>query len=354
MKWKNLQMPKRIQQVSGEGDDQYGVFVIEPLERGFGETLGNALRRVLLSSLQGAAISAVKIDGALHEFTTLPGVLEDVAQVILNLKEIRVRHHGDGERKGFVKVEGESTVKAGDIEVPADIEILNPDQTVATVNGDGRLELEVEIAPGRGYVSADQHVAHDRPIGVIPIDSIFSPVTQVNFDVEQTRIGQRIDYDKLTMHVWTDGSILPNDSLSMASKILRDHFALLIDFKEEFSEEMEEVVDEERGRLRGLLNKSVDELELSVRSSNCLRAAKVRSIGDLVQRSESEMLKQRNFGRKSLKEIEDILHDMGLHFGMDVSDALGPRDPEEDIMGSPEVEENIEVDPADAGLAPTD
>lgn len=323
MKWKNLQMPKRIQQLGDASDECYGKFVVEPLERGFGETLGNALRRVLLSSLQGAAISAVRIDGALHEFTTLPGVLEDTSQIILNLKQVRLKHHGDGERKAMIRAEGERTVTAGELEVPADVEVLNPDQHVATLNREGKLDLEVEIVPGRGYVSADQHLAHDRPIGVIPIDSIFSPVSRANFRVERTRIGQRIDYDKLLLEIWTDGSILPQDALSMAGKILRDHFALLINFEEDFDEEPVHEVDEEKARLRALLMKPVDELELSVRSSNCLRAAKVRTIGDLVQKGEHEMLKQRNFGRKSLKEIEDILNEMGLHFGMDVSDVIG-------------------------------
>ncbi len=324
MKWKNLQLPKRIQQIEEESGEQMGRFVIEPLERGFGETIGNALRRVLLSSLQGAAISAVRIEGALHEFTTLPGILEDTSEIILNLKRIRFKHHGDGERKGIFKVSGEARVTAGDMEVPPDIEILNPDQHVATLNREGELKMEVEIVPGRGYVSADQQeTSLDRPIGVIAVDSLFSPVTKVNFEVENTRIGQRIDYDKLTMDIWTDGSLVPQDALSLAAKILRDHFSLFINFEEEFIEERHEEVDEDRARLRGLLSRSVDELELSVRSGNCLRAAKVRTIGDLVQKTEQEMLKQRNFGRKSLKEIEDILSEMGLRLGMDVSDILG-------------------------------
>lgn len=370
MKWKNLQMPKRIQQV--EEKDGYGKFVIEPLERGFGETLGNALRRVLLSSLQGAAISAVRIEGALHEFTTLPGVLEDTSEIILNLKQVRLKHYGDGERKGFFKASGSHEMKAGDLEVPPDIEILNPDQHIATLNKEGSLQMEVEITPGRGYVSADQHPSTDRSIGVIPVDSLYSPVLRVNFEVEQTRIGQRIDYDKVTLELWTDRSILPQDSLSMGAKILRDHFALLINFKEDFLEESDEEVDEEVGRLRAMLSKSVDELELSVRSSNCLRAAKVRTIGDLVQRSEQEMLKQRNFGRKSLKEIEDILHDMGLRFGMDVSDVVGgaPRRDLDDtrspvMAGMPddEDEEDLEEEPTrttdgtsndNAGFGPVD
>ncbi len=336
MKWKNLQMPKRIQQIAEDEANNYGCFVIEPLERGFGETLGNAIRRVLLSSLQGAAISAVRIDGALHEFSTLPGVLEDVSQIILNLKQVRLKHHGDGERKGYIRVEGERTVTAADLELPADVEVLNPEQHIATLNREGRLELEAEITPGRGYVSADQHLGTDRPIGVIPIDSLFSPVPRVNFEVERMRIGQRIDYDKLMVHIWTDGSIVAQDALSMASKILRDHFALLINFEDDFDEEPLEEVDEEKSRLRALLMKSVDELELSVRSSNCLRAAKVRTIADLVQKGEQEMLKQRNFGRKSLKEIEDILGDMGLHFGMDVSDIISgmPMGPSSSSTGN--------------------
>ncbi len=338
MKWKHLQLPKRIQLLEEESDERFGRFIIEPLERGFGETIGNSLRRVLLSSLQGAAVSAVRIEGALHEFTTLPGVLEDTSEIILNLKRIRFKHHGDGERKGNFKASGEATITAGDIEVPPDIEVLNPEQHVATLNNEGELNMEVEIVPGRGYVSADQQdTSLDRPIGVIAIDSLFAPVTKVRFSVENTRIGQRIDYDKLAMDIWTDGSILPQDAMSLGAKILRDHFALFINFEEEFIEEStEEDVDEDKARLRTLLNRSVDELELSVRSGNCLRAAKVRTIGDLVQKSEQEMLKQRNFGRKSLKEIEDILTEMGLRLGMDVTDIIGPP------AKTTEVEENEE------------
>ena len=208
---------------------------------------------------------------------------------------------------------------AGDLQVDADVEILNPDLHIATLNRDGDLRMEVEISGGRGYVSADQHSQTDRPIGVIPIDSLFSPVTKVNYTVEATRLGQRIDYDKLTLEVWTDGSILPQDAVAVAAKILRDHFNLFIHFEEPIEEEVEEEVDEESLRVRKLLDKSVEELELSVRSSNCLRAAEIKTIGDLVQKSEAEMLKYRNFGRKSLKEIQDILGEMGLHFGMDVS-----------------------------------
>jgi len=318
MKWKNLTMPKQLvpDPANTEG---YGKFVIEPLERGFGITLGNALRRTLLSSLQGAGITAVRIDGVLHEFSTLPGVIEDVTEMILNLKQVRMKLHGDGPKRGTFEAKGKGEVRAGDLKVDADVEILNPELHIATLNRDGDLRMEVEISGGRGYVSADQHSQTDRPIGVIPIDSLFSPVTRVNYTVEATRLGQRIDYDKLTLELWTDRSILPADAVAWAAKILRDHFTLFIHFEEPIEEEVEEEVDEEIMRVRRTLDKSVEELELSVRSSNCLRAAEIKTIGDLVQKSEPEMLKYRNFGRKSLKEIQDILGEMGLSFGMDIS-----------------------------------
>ena len=318
MKWKNLQMPKQLVPDSGN-NERYGKFVLEPLERGFGPTLGNALRRVLLSSLQGEAITAVRIDGVLHEFSTLPGVIEDVTEIVLNLKQVRLKLFGDGPKKGVFEMRGKGEVRAGDLAVDPEVQVLNPDLHVAALNRDGDLRMEVEINGGRGYVSADQHSTAERPIGVIPIDSMFSPVTKVNYTVEATRLGQRIDYDKLTLEVWTDGSILPHDAVAMAAKILSDHFRLLVQFEEEPQQEEELEVDEEIVRVRKLLDKSVEELELSVRSSNCLRAAEIKSIGDLVQKGEPEMLKFRNFGRKSLKEIQDILGEMGLHFGMDIS-----------------------------------
>jgi DNA-directed RNA polymerase subunit alpha len=326
MKWKNLTMPKQVVPDTGN-TAAYGKFVIEPLEHGFGLTLGNALRRVLLSSLQGAAITAVRIDGVLHEFSTLPGVIEDVTELILNLKQVRLKLHGDGPKKGTFEVRGKGEVRAGNLLVDAEVEVLNPDLHVATLNKDGDLRMEVEIDAGRGYVSADQHSQVDRPIGVIPIDSMFSPVLKVNYKVETTRLGQRIDYDRLAVEVWTDGSILPSDAVAVAAKILRDHFTLFIHFEEPIEEEVEEEVDEERQRVRRLLERSVEELELSVRSSNCLRAAEIKNIGDLVQKSEPEMLKYRNFGRKSLKEIQDILSEMGLHFGMDISPYYENRTP---------------------------
>ena len=293
--------------------------VMEPFERGYGHTLGNALRRVLLSSLQGAAITAVRIEGVLHEFSTLPGVIEDVTEIILNLKQVRLKLHGEGPKKGVFEVSGKREVKASDMKADADVEILNPELHIASLNRDGDLRMEVDLSGGRGYASADQHSQTDRPIGVIPIDSLFSPVTKVNYQVEATRLGQRIDYDKLTLEVWTDQSILPADAVAWAAKLLRDHFDMFIRFEVPIEIEGDEPDDPQIARTRGQLDKSVEELELSVRSSNCLRAAEIKSIGDLVQKSESEMLKYRNFGRKSLKEIQDLLAEMGLSFGMDVT-----------------------------------
>ncbi len=335
MKWKNLQMPKKPVLDDGASNDRYGRFVIEPLERGFGLTLGNALRRVLLSSLQGAAVTAVRIEGALHEFSSLPGVIEDTTEIILNLKQVRFKLMGDGPKKGLIEKTGKGEVRAGDLKVDADIVILNPDLHLATMNKDGDLRMEVEIDGGRGYVAADQQSTTDRPIGVIPIDALYSPVLKVNYNVETTRIGQRIDYDKLSLEIWTDGSILPKDALAFSAKILRDHFALFVDFEEPIEQEEVEVEDEEKTKMREKLDRSVEELELSVRSSNCLRQADIKTIGDLVQKSEGEMLKYRNFGRKSLKEIQDVLTDMGLGLGMDVSAYYSGKAPRPVIEPAP-------------------
>jgi DNA-directed RNA polymerase subunit alpha len=325
MKWKTLTMPKQVVP-DPANTDRYGKFVFEPLERGFGITVGNALRRTLLSSLQGAAITAVRIDGVLHEFSTLPGVIEDVTEIILNLKQVRLKLHGDGPKKGMFEARGKNEVKAGDLQVDG-VEVLNRDLHVASLNKDGDLRMEVEIDGGRGYVSADQHSQTDRPIGVIPIDSLFSPVLKVNVGVETTRLGQRIDYDKLTLEVWTDASIGPQDAVAHAARILAEHFQPFISYVEKFEIESPYEPNEEIDRIRKMLEKGVDELELSVRSSNCLRAAEIKTIGDLVQKTEPEMLKYRNFGRKSLKEIQDILGEMGMHFGMDVSAYLQSKNP---------------------------
>jgi DNA-directed RNA polymerase subunit alpha len=323
MKWKNLQMPKKIEIDKGVSNEHYGRFAIEPLERGFGITIGNALRRVLLSSLQGAAVSSVRIDGVLHEFSTVPGVLEDVTEIVLNLKQIRFKLHADHSKKARFVVNGPAEVLAGDLERDADLDVLNPELHVCTVNKEGALNMEVEVTAGRGYMTADMLPEEDRPIGVIPIDAHFSPVRKCNFFVENTRIGQRVDFDKLTLEVWTDGSILPQDAVAWSAKILQDHFAMFVQFEEEISTDVEVEEDAEKQRIKDLLMKSVEEMELSVRSANCLRAADIKTIGDLVQKPESMMLKYRNFGRKSLKEISDILSEMGLAFGMDVTPYLG-------------------------------
>jgi DNA-directed RNA polymerase subunit alpha len=319
MKWKNLQMPKNVEVDDKTSTNRFGKFTIEPLERGFGITLGNALRRVLLSSLPGAAVTAVKIEGVQHEFSTTPGVKEDVPEVLQNLKLMRFKIHSEGPKTATFDARGKGEVKAGDLKSDPDIEVLNPELHIATLNKDGDFRCEIEVGPGRGYVSAENQPVVDRPIGVLPVDSLFSPVTKVNFEVENTRIGQRIDYDKLTLDVWTDGSVIPSDALAYAAKILKDHFALFVHFEEEIVEEVEEEIDEEFLRIKTLLERSVEELELSVRSSNCLKAAEIKTIGDLVTKTEGEMLKYRNFGRKSLKEIADILQSMGLNFGMDVA-----------------------------------
>jgi DNA-directed RNA polymerase subunit alpha len=319
MKFKNLQMPKNVEVDDKSATNNYAKFSIEPLERGFGVTLGNALRRVLLSSLPGAAVTAAKIEGVQHEFSTITGVKEDVPEIMMNLKQMRFKIHSDAPKMATFDVRGKATATAADLKADPDIEILNPELHVATLNKDGEFRCEIEIGAGRGYVSAENQATQDRPIGVLPVDSMFSPVTKVNFEVENTRIGQRIDYDKLTLEIWTDGSVIPSDALAYAAKILKDHFALFIHFEEEIVEEVEEEVDEEFLRIKALLERSVEELELSVRSSNCLKAANIKTIGDLVTKSEGEMLKYRNFGRKSLKEIADILTGMNLGFGMDVS-----------------------------------
>jgi len=285
MRWKILQMPQSYVMDEASSNERFGRFVIEPLERGFGHTLGNTLRRVLLSSLQGAAVVAAKFgNGVLHEFSSVPGVREDATDIVLNLKQIRFKHHGDGPRTGIFRATGEKEIKAGDLQISSEVEVLNPDLHIASVNPDGELELEVEVATGRGYMTADDHQKMgQRPLGTLVLDTNFSPVTAVRYTVESARIGQRIDYDKLILEIETDGSILPQDALAMSAKVLRDHFEIFVRFEEEFEEEAEERVDEEFTRIKALLSKSVEELELSVRSANCLRAARLRTLGDLVQ-----------------------------------------------------------------------
>jgi DNA-directed RNA polymerase subunit alpha len=293
----------------------FGKFSCEPLERGFGITIGNALRRTLLSSLQGAAITSVKIEGVLHEFSSIPEVREDVTDIILNLKEVKVRLHGDEPRTIEADMTGEGGLTAGDFKCPPEVEILNPDQRIATLSKDGRLRMEMQVRSGKGYVPAERNVEEDAPIGVIPIDSIFSPIRRVNYVVSQARVGQITDYDKLTLEIWTDGSVMPEDSLAYAAKILKEQLNIFINFDEEPEYEAKEEVGEEP-KLNDNLFRSVDELELSVRSANCLKNANIRLIGELVQKTEAEMLKTKNFGRKSLNEIKEILLEMGLSLGM--------------------------------------
>jgi DNA-directed RNA polymerase subunit alpha len=320
-------MPKAIDFDEPTLTDSFGKLSVQPLEKGFGTTLGNSLRRVLLSSLQGAAAIFTRIEGVDHEFSTVQGVREDVTEIVLNLKSLRFRYDGEEIRKGRLEIEGEKQVSAGDFVFEPDIELLNPDQYIATINKGAKLSMEVGVGCGRGYVQAEQHKLEEQPLGTILVDSVFSPVIKVRYDVEATRVGQRTDYDKLNMEIWTDGSISPVDAVAHASKILKDHLMIFINFDEEPEIVEEEEYDEEFERMRELLNRSVDELELSVRSSNCLTSASIRTIGELVQKTESEMLKQRNFGRKSLKEIQEILAGMNLSFGMDVSKWLGTPAP---------------------------
>jgi DNA-directed RNA polymerase subunit alpha len=317
-----LQMPEGVQ--VEEESDSTGQFVIEPLERGYGVTIGNALRRVLLSSLRGMAVTAVKIDGVQHEFSTIEGVTEDVSDIILNLKEVRFA--ADEVREGHLhlSLDGPGSWTAEDIEeATSDYEVLNPDQHIATLAEDATVNVDLRVGYGRGYVPSEENKREDDPIGVIAVDSIFTPIKNVKYSVKPTRVGQKIDYEKLILDVDTDGSVTPEEAVTQAAQILRDHVNFFIQLDEEPEPVVEEQeVDEEVKRIRELLAQPVDELDLSVRSHNCLKAASIKTIGDLVRREEDEMLKFRNFGRKSLQELIEVLDERGLHFGMDVEEYL--------------------------------
>jgi DNA-directed RNA polymerase subunit alpha len=317
-----LQMPEGVQ--VEEVSDSSGQFVVEPLERGYGVTIGNALRRVLLSSLRGLAVTAVKIDGVQHEFSTIDGVTEDVSDIILNLKEVRFK--ADEMREGHLhlSLEGPGNWTAEDIgEATSDYEVLNPDQHIATMAEDASLNVDLRVGHGRGYIPSEENKREDDPIGVIAVDSIFTPIKNVKYSVKPTRVGEKIDYEKLILDVDTDGSITPEEAVTQAASILRDHVNFFIQLEEEPEPVVEEQeVDEEVKRIRELLAQPVDELDLSVRSHNCLKAASIKTIGDLVRREEDEMLKFRNFGRKSLQELIEVLDERGLHFGMDVEEYL--------------------------------
>lgn len=319
-----LQMPEGVERDETSYSSNYGKFVVQPLERGFGVTLGNSFRRVLLSSLHGAAITHIRVDGVPHEFSTIPGVVEDVSEIILNLKQVKIKLLNKKPDKVTIPLKGPGAFKAGDIQKEtADIEILNPDHEIATLNEDADFQIELRIGRGRGYIPAEENKLPDQPIGTVPIDAIFNPIVKVNYQVENTRVGHRTDYERLILEVWTDGSVTPDDALTFAGKILKDHIAMFISFdvEPEVEEEVSEI-DEDALRIRKLLKMSVEELELSVRSHNCLKAANIQTIGDLVRRDEQEMLKFRNFGRKSLQELSKILEDKSIFFGMDVDKYL--------------------------------
>jgi DNA-directed RNA polymerase subunit alpha len=296
--------------------DRYGRFSAQPFERGFGTTIGNSLRRALLSSIEGAAITAVRIEGVLHEFSSIPGVVEDATDIILNLKQIPFKLHSGEAKTIRVSRSEPGVMKSGDIELDDEVEVLDPNVHIATVSEGGNLNIEMRIKRGRGYISADRNFDDDLPVGYIPVDSVHSPITKVNFHVEAARLGQDTDYDKLLLEVWTNGSVTPEYAIGLAAKLIKDHMAIFINFEEEIHEQPEPIVQKAAPAHNEHLDKSVDELELSVRSYNCLKNSDIKTIRDLVQKSEAEMLKTKNFGRKSLNEIKDILTGMGLGLGM--------------------------------------
>jgi DNA-directed RNA polymerase subunit alpha len=316
MLWKGFQRPKRLEFERETLTDQFGRFFAQPFERGFGTTVGNAMRRVLLSSIEGAAVTAVKIEGVLHEFSPIQGVVEDATDIILNLKQIPITLHGDQAKTLTLKATAPGEVRAKDIEADADVEILEPEAHIATVSDGGTLEMSLRLKRGRGYVAADRNFDEDLGIGWIPIDSVHTPVKKVNYGVEAARIGQTTDYDKLTLEVWTDGTVTPRDAVSLAAKLIRDHFTIFVGLDDAGDEPLEGPVDQPTTSVNEHLDKSVEELELSVRSYNCLKNANIRTLRELVQKTEGEMLKTKNFGRKSLNEIKEILATMGLGLGM--------------------------------------
>src|SRR6201984_1926113 len=319
MLWKGFQKPKRLAFDTETLTDKYGHFWAQPFERGFGTTIGNALRRVLLSSIEGAAVTAVKIEGVLHEFQSIPGVVEDATDIILNLKQIPFKLSGDAPKAIYLRGDQPGVVTSGMIEADADVEVLDKEVYIATVREGGKLDREMRLKRGGGYVSADKNFDEDLGLGFIPIDSVHSPVRKVNYTVEAARLGQITDYDKLTLEVWTNGSVSPADSIGLAAKLLKDHMNIFINFEEEI--ETSTATEERKPEIRNEnLNRSVEELELSVRSYNCLKNANIQSIGELVQKTEAEMLKTKNFGRKSLNEIKEILTSMGLSLGMKIDE----------------------------------
>jgi DNA-directed RNA polymerase subunit alpha len=315
--WTELIRPRRMEVEESTHTPFYGKFVCEPLERGFGITLGNALRRVLLSSLQGGAITCARIDGVLHEFSTIPGVKEDVTDIVLNLKKVQLKLHSREPKELRLEAEGEGEVRAGDIIADATVEIINPEQIIATLSKEGRVSMLMKAGWGRGYVPAELNKSEDDPIGTLALDAVFSPVRKVSYKITNARVGRRTDYDRLTMEIWTNGAVHPEDALSQAAKILREQFLVFLNFEEE-EKPVEMLPPQQEPVINENLFRSVSELELSVRSANCLKNADIKFIGELVQKTEAEMLKTKNFGRKSLNEIKEILADMGLSLGMSV------------------------------------
>ncbi len=316
--WRGFQKPKRLATDTETLTDKYGRFYAQPFERGFGTTIGNALRRVLLSSIEGAAVTAVKIEGVLHEFQSIPGVVEDATDIILNIKQVPFKLSGDGPKAIYLKTDQPGVITSGMVEADGDVEVLDKNVYIATVSEGGKLDMEMRLKRGRGYVAADKNFDDDLGLGFIPIDSVHSPVRKVNYTVEAARLGQITDYDKLDIEIWTNGSIAPADALGLAAKLLKDHMTIFINFEEELEAESR---GEEKPQIKNEnLNRSVEELELSVRSYNCLKNANIQTIGELVQKTEAEMLKTKNFGRKSLNEIKEILASMGLSLGMKIDE----------------------------------
>ena len=320
---KDFQLPMRLELEKETASPTYGRFFGEPFERGFGTTVGNSLRRVLLSSLPGSAVTSVKIEGVFHEFSTIPGVTEDVTVIILNVKALRVKLLSERAKAIRLKKKGPGEVRASDITEDPDVTILNPDLHIATLDKDGILDMEMIVKPGRGYVPAERNKEEGLPIGVIPVDSIFSPIKRVNFNVESARVGRVTDYDKLNLEVWTDGSISPEESVASAASILREHLDICIPSEEGVDIKREVNADEASEEVNLNLFRSVNELELSVRAANCLKNANIKTIADLVQKTENEMLKTKNFGKKSLNEIKEVLAEMGLELGLKVNDMAG-------------------------------
>ena len=325
MLWKGFQRPKRLEFERETLTDRFGRFYAQPFERGWGTTIGNTLRRVLLSSIEGAAVTAVKIDGVQHEFSPIPGVVEDATDIILNLKSVPLKVHTDETKTLYIRVDRPGEVRARDIEVDQDVEILEPDAHIATVADKGKLHMELRIKRGRGYVAADKNFDEDLGIGWIPIDSVHSPVKKVNYLVESARVGQDTTYDKLTLDIWTNGAISPSDALSLSARLVKDHLSIFISVGESGESESESTQESAPAVTNENLDKSVEELELSVRSYNCLKNANIRTLRELVTKTEAEMLKTKNFGRKSLNEIKEILHSMGLSLGMRVDQPTGAQ-----------------------------